>query len=114
MLFRSIPAACGASGIHYSQVLTQQDARKIAKKLNAEIRPGRRHELAVFRHQGKYVTQFGISRGSKQQSHDYIPRQLFLTYRQCLELLDCSLTLTLEAYLGILGAKGLFTPPGQG
>lgn len=89
-------------------MLTQADARKIAKKLNAEIQPGRKHDLVVFRIGGVRLGQFGISRGSKQQSHDYIPRQLYLTAKQCREFLDCSLSL--DGYFEILAGKGLLPP----
>ncbi|MGH9786979.1 MAG: hypothetical protein ACRD88_22645 [Terriglobia bacterium] len=89
-------------------MLTQADARKIARKLNAEIQPGRKHDLVVFRYSGVRLGQFGISRSSKQQSHDYIPRQLYITAKQCREFLDCSLTL--EGYFEILSAKQLLPP----
>lgn len=89
-------------------MFTQDDARQIAKKLNAEIIQGRRHDLAVFRHKGKYVTQFGISRSSKDQSHDYIPRQLYITHKHCRELRDCPLTV--EGYTEILASKQLLPP----
>jgi len=89
-------------------VLNQTDASQIAKKLKAEIKPGRKHDLVVFRHGGVRLGQFGISRSSKQQSHDYIPRQLYITAKQCREFLDCSLSL--DAYLEILAWKGLLPP----
>ena len=86
-------------------MLTQDDAQGIARKLNAEFRQGRRHELAVFRYKGKYIAQFGISRGSKPQPHDYVARQLFLSRGQCREFLDCSMTL--DDYVEMLRRKGL-------
>ena len=89
-------------------MLTQDGAKKIAKKLKAEIQPGRKHDLVVFRYGGVRVGQFGISRSSKQQSHDYIPRQLYITAKQCREFLDCSLTL--DAYVEILAGKHLLPP----
>ena len=84
-------------------MLTQDDAVEIAKKLQAEIRPGRKHDLAIFRHEGKYIAQFGIQRASKDKSHDYIPRQLFMTSKQGREFRQCSLSLL--AYIEILRAK---------
>ena len=86
-------------------MLTQAHARKIVQKIRAEIRKGRRHDLAIFRHEGKYIAQFGISRSSKSQSHDYIAKQLFITSRQCRDLRDCPLTH--EDYITILKRKGL-------
>jgi len=88
-------------------MLTQTDARHIAKKLQAEITPGRRHDIAVFRHNGKRIMQFGIQRSSKEQCHDYVSRQMFITAKQCREFRDCSLSL--EAYAQILSAKGLLS-----
>ncbi len=84
-------------------MLTQDDAREIAKKLKAQIKPGRRHDLVLFRHEGKLVGQFGISRASKDHSHDYIPKQLYITPKQCREFQACSLSL--EEYLQILSGK---------
>lgn len=85
-------------------MLTQDDAWKIALKIKAEIKPGRRHDIAIFRWEGRYIAQFGISRGAKEQPHDYIPRQLFLTHKQCRELAECSLSL--DEYVRILSGKG--------
>lgn len=89
-------------------MLTQDDAREIAKKLKAEIERRRRHDLAVFRHGGKRIAHFGISRSSKEQSHDYIPNQLHITQKQCREFRECPLTL--EGYIEILASKELFPP----
>lgn len=85
-------------------MLTQDDARQIATKLNADIQPGRQHDLAVFRYNGKSIARFGIRRASKEVSHDYIPNQLFITAKQCRELRDCPLTL--ENYVKLLQGKG--------
>jgi hypothetical protein len=84
---------------------TQEDARAIARKIDAVIEPGRRHDIAVFRHEGKRIAQFGIRRGSKEQGHDYIPRQLHLTQKQCLDL--CACPLSLGDYVALLRAKNL-------
>lgn len=86
-------------------MLTQDDARRIADKLGMHIRQGRRHELAVLVYNGKQITQFGISRSSKQQSHDYVSKQLYITHGQCRELHGCPLTK--DQYLDILKSKNL-------
>jgi hypothetical protein len=83
--------------------LTQEDAVAIAKKLKAEIKPGRKHDIVVFRHEGKYIAQFGIQRASKDKPHDYVPRQLFMTSKQGREFRQCSLSL--ESYIELLRAK---------
>ena len=85
-------------------MLTQGDAQRIAIKLNADIERRRKHDLAIFRYEGKRITQFGIRRGSKELPHDYIPNQLFITNKQCHDLRDCPLTLS--EYVRILKEKG--------
>ncbi len=84
-------------------MFTQDDAWKIAKKLKAKIEPGRKHELAVFWHDGKRITQYGIRRGSKNEGHDYLPSQLFVSPPQCRDLSNCPLSL--EDYVKILRKK---------
>ncbi len=84
-------------------MLTQDDAVEIAKKLNANIVPKRRHDVAIIRLEGKYVGQFGIQRASKEKSHDYISNQMFITSKQCREFRQCSLSL--QSYVEILRAK---------
>jgi hypothetical protein len=84
-------------------MLTQGDAVAIATKLKAEMKPGRKHDLAIFRYDGKYIAQFGIQRASKDKPHDYIPRQLFMTAKQGREFRQCSLSL--EGYIEILRSK---------
>ena len=87
-------------------MLTQTDARAIAKKLNATLKPGRKHDIVEIRLNGKYIGQYGISRGSKEHPHDHISRQMFLTAKQCREFRECSLSV--EDYIKILTAKQAF------
>jgi hypothetical protein len=84
-------------------MLTQDDAVEMAKKLGAEIKPKRKHDVAIIRYEGKYIGQFGIQRSSKQKSHDYIPQQMFITAKQGREFRQCSLSL--EAYFELLRSK---------
>jgi hypothetical protein len=84
-------------------MLTQTDAIAIAKKLEAEINPGRKHDLVVIRVGGKYIGQFGIQRSSKEKSHNYIARQMFITSGQCREFRDCSFSL--KDYIELLRTK---------
>jgi len=86
-------------------MLTQEDARAIARKLKAVIESGRNHDLAIFRYEGQRIAQFGIRRGSKEKGHDYIPRQLHLTQKQCGELRACPLSF--DDYVTILRTKKL-------
>lgn len=85
-------------------MLTQQGAREIADKIKAKIEPRRNHDIAVFRYEGKRITQFGIRRSSKGVPHNYIPNQLFVSYKQCCDLRDCPLSL--DDYVKILKEKG--------
>lgn len=85
-------------------MLTQNDATRIAKKLDAEFRPGRKHTIASISFDGKYVGSFGIRHASKDVGHTYIPRQLFITQIQAHELSDCSMSK--EAYFQLLKDKG--------
>ena len=84
---------------------TQEHAEEIAKKLNMEIKAGRQHEQAIFYHRGREIVRFGIRRASKQVPHDYIPRQLHMTRKECNELYGC--TKTLEHFIENLRTKGL-------
>lgn len=63
--------------------------------------------MAVIRINGRDIGQFGISRGSQDQCHDYVSRQMFLTTKQCREFREC--TLSLEAYVEILRTKNLLS-----
>lgn len=88
--------------------LTQTDAHQIAKKLGAQIQPRRKHDVAVFRHKGKFIAQFGIRRASKDVGHDYIPKELHLSAQQRRDLRDCPLSL--EGYVKLLESKGIVQP----
>lgn len=86
-------------------MLTQTDAREIARKLGAEKKRGRKHELVVVRYGGIRVGQYGISRSSKEKSHDYIANQLHISLPQCRELSACPLSKA--EYFKILSDKNL-------
>ena len=73
-------------------MLTQEHARKIARKLAAGINRGRKHDLVVIKCDGRVVGTFGIQRGSREQSHDYIPRQIGVTMRQAQDLANCPMS----------------------
>ena len=65
----------------------------------------RQYSPFIFRYEGQRIAQFGIRRGSKEQGHDYIPLQLHLTRKQCLDLRACPLSL--DDYVRILRTKNL-------
>lgn len=82
---------------------TQLDARSIAKKLDATITNAKAHDRAIIHYDGRRVADFGIRRGSRELSHDFLPKQLELTRKQTLELSRCQLTK--GAYFDIWLAK---------
>ena len=88
-------------------ILTKEHAVKIAAKLGAEIRSGRKaHDLAVVYENGIRVAQFGIRRGSRKGlGHDHLTNSLHLSLHECLELARCSLSR--EEWIAQLQEKGL-------
>jgi hypothetical protein len=80
------------------------EAQQIADKLSAEIEEGRKHTQAIVRWQGKIVGKYGIRRGSRETSHDFIPRQLSITFREALNLARCPLSR--EEYFELLRSRG--------
>ncbi len=84
---------------------SREDAERIAKKLGADVRPGRKHDLAVVRHGGRYITQYGIRRGSRDLPHPHIHRQLHISPRQTRDLADCPMSA--DQYFQTLARKGL-------
>lgn len=74
-------------------LLTAEDARAIAVKLMANYEPGRaRHEGVEFWHNGRVVVRFGIRRGSKDQGHNYIPRSMYLSQKDCRLFKQCDIS----------------------
>jgi hypothetical protein len=87
--------------------LDKSDALAIAKKLKATIVPRSRHDFAQFWYQDKMIFSFGIGRG-KSGLYDYIPRQMFLSPRQCRDFRDC--TMTLDQVIALLKDKNMISP----
>lgn len=74
-------------------MLTKAHAEKIAKKLNAIIRPKGAHDLAIIEYNNKRIVQFGIRRGSSSDlGHDHLPGNLHLSSHDTMELARCPLT----------------------
>ncbi len=86
------------------RVLTQREAQQIAAKLEGEVERGRKHDLVKIRWRGQLVASYGIRSGSKDTSHDYNPRQIFLKFRDTLDLARCPLGK--DEYFEILREKG--------
>lgn len=69
--------------------LIQDDAKKIAEKLGARIKPGKGHDIAKIYVNNKFIGQFGIRR-SKKAGHDYIPSQIHTTMNNAIGLAKCT------------------------
>jgi hypothetical protein len=87
--------------------ITKEHAKKIVKKLKAEVLTSRKaHDLARVFYGGELVAQFGLRRGSGRDSgHDHIPEDLHLSHRQTLDLANCPLSF--EEWIALLKEKGL-------
>ncbi len=85
-------------------VFTQREARAIAVKLQAEIKTGKKHDQAIIRYGSHVVARYGIRRGSQAAGHDYIPRQLYVSRQQALDLVQCPLDR--DGYFAILREHG--------
>jgi hypothetical protein len=86
-------------------MLTKDHAEAIARKLNAVMIPGRKHELAAVKFDGKTIVQFGIRRGSRRnQGHDYIPGQIHVTRQQAMLLAQCPMSF--EEWIIVMRQKG--------
>ena len=85
--------------------LDTDDALAIVRKLGCESRPkGTKHSIAIVKIEGLYIGQFGVRRGSGQQGHDYIPRQIHVSMHEAKQLADCSMSR--EDYIRLLREKG--------
>lgn len=84
---------------------TRQDGDDIAKKLSASIEKGRRHEIVVVSYKGMRICQFGLRRGSRELGHDYIPKQLHISKKECRDLADCPMSA--DQYFERLREKGI-------
>jgi hypothetical protein len=82
------------------------DAIAIAEKLGANrLIDRKRHENVQFRYNDRIIFTFGIRRGSGEKGHNFIPRQMSLSQKECRTFRDC--TMSLEQYIQILRGKGL-------
>jgi hypothetical protein len=83
--------------------LTAAEAEQIAAKLNATLENRRGHKVAYVWWQGRIIATYGIRRSSGEVGHDYIPRQLFITMREALNLARCPLSK--EEFFKLLKAR---------
>lgn len=85
-------------------MLTKNHAEAIARKLKAVMMPGRKHDIAAIKYNGKTIAQFGIRRGSRDQGHDYIPGQIHVTRQQAALLAQCPMSF--KAWITVMKQKG--------
>jgi hypothetical protein len=86
-------------------MLTKVHAEVIARKLKPVMVPGRKHDIAAIKYDGKTIAQFGIRRGSRSdQGHDYIPGQIHVTRQQATLLAQCPMSF--EEWIAVLRRKG--------
>jgi hypothetical protein len=88
-------------------MLTANDGYQIAAKLNATPGEGRKHRRVSIIINDQRIGSYGISRSSKEQSHDYIAKQIGLTGREARDLSNCPMSA--EEYESILRERGLLT-----
>ena len=86
-------------------MFTADDAWAIARKLGAHIREGRNHHVVSVLYNGRRIAQYGISRSSGSKGHDYLPKQLHMSFDQCRQFRKCDLSV--DQYIGILKGKHL-------
>lgn len=74
--------------------IDKEHARKIVKKLGADVQTGRKaHDLARVSVDGVLVATFGIRRGSsKSLGHGHIAHDLFLSPHDAIRLANCPLS----------------------
>lgn len=85
-------------------MLTAEDAHNIADKLGIQPQEKRKHGWVAVRVEGTYIGSYGISRGSKELPHDYIPRQIGITRREASDLSQCPLSR--DGYIELLRQRG--------
>jgi hypothetical protein len=92
-------------------IITKELALKIAEKLQAERHPkkNRPHDLYVIYHEGQRITQFGVRRSSrKDEGHDHIPGQIFLSPNKAKLLGQCPLSR--QNWIAEMIEKGVVVP----
>jgi hypothetical protein len=85
-------------------VFTADDAKAISDKLGAVHERGRSGREGVeFYYNGKVIVRFGIRRGSGDHGHNFIPRHMHLSQKDCRLFRKCDISL--EKYIQILKEK---------
>jgi hypothetical protein len=87
--------------------ISQNDAEKIANKLQAVYRQGGNHKLAIIFVNGQKITQFGI-RHDKTAGHDYIADQIHMNRKDCLVFGKCDISY--DEWVARMREKGHIPP----
>ena len=73
-------------------ILTGREAEKIAAKLSAQVKPGRKHDHVTVRVNGILIGQFNLRRNS-DLPHNFVAKQLYMPMRLAIQIARC------DAYL---------------
>lgn len=73
-------------------VVTQKHARKIARKLDGAIEPGRKHDKVEIPYKGKIIIRYGISRASRNKPQNHVSDNLGISIEDTLRLASCSIS----------------------
>lgn len=84
--------------------LTEQDAYAIAEKFGASVRDRTKHMRVKIYCGPHFVGAYGLSRGSREKSFNYIPRQIQMTMAEAEAFIEC--TLSVGAFCEKLRQRG--------
>lgn len=83
--------------------ITQREALAIADKLKADVK-GSNHKKVYVRYEGCIVARYGVTHSSKEAVLNYVPRQLWISRKEAVELAQCSISE--RGYFELLRNKG--------
>ena len=90
-------------------LITQKEALAIADKLKADVK-GSKHKKVYVRYEGRIVARYGVTHSSKESVLNYVPKQLWISRREALELAECSISE--RGYFELLRNRGKLPEPG--
>ena len=93
-------------------ILNKDSAKKIAKKLGAEIdKSASAHDIAVIYEGGVEIASFGIRRGRRDLGHDHIPSDIHVRPRQARDLAQCPMSR--DEWVQLMMELGLIEKPAR-
>lgn len=81
------------------------------EKFLIEKQQGSKHTLIIIYYGGIRIGQYGIRRGNKEQSHNFVPSQIYLSQTQAYNLAKCPLSV--DDYIDILIERGEIEPSSE-